>query len=222
MNVWRGRVFEAYNVRTACIQINVSVPVEDPNSMYATFMMAPTKDKNVSMDVVKRGGANLFDYSKKVELKLDKTEMAGINKFVQPFHANRLGTPVLDKNGNQVMDKNNQPMMFKHSIVHMYEGISRSIIIGPNNQDTFGCSVSIFQKRGTESSSYVIYLTADQLYDMAYSCGKVVDMMINNCGKVFDFKEKANPKVESLEALGSSNPTTPSVDDNIMNLFGKQ
>jgi len=220
MKVWMGKLFEAYNVRTACVQLNISIPQDDTSPPHVSFVMAPTKDKNVSMDVVKRGGTNLFDYSKKIELKLDKAELAGIGKYIHPFYCNKLGTPVVDTAGNPVKDKNGQPVVYKHVITHMFEGVTRTIIIGPNNQDSFGCSLAVFQRKGAETTNYVIYLTADQFFDFAYSCLEAVNMLISRNGQIIEFKGKSNQQPEDIQNINNVNNVTSQVDDSISNLFG--
>ena len=81
-------IFDLYNVRTACLQLNFSENVNNKTNKVEGMVfltMAPTLNKSVDMAVVRQGGIKLFDYANKIVMKLEKHEIAALIKLKNPY-----------------------------------------------------------------------------------------------------------------------------------------
>lgn len=167
-------VFDAYNVRTACLQLNFS---ENTNQRTGKpegvvfLTMAPTLDKSVDMSLVRQGGIKLFDYDNKTVMKLEKHEIASIAKLKNPYFVKKYTTPALDYNGNPKKDERGNNMLYKDVFIHAdnRKGSSTTLSIGHNQQDDTGCSVSTFFKQGQMYKNCIIYLNTNQTQELAYA-----------------------------------------------------
>ncbi len=167
-------VFECYNVRTACLQLSLSEndATEYNGNKKETLVfltMAPTIDKNISMDVVRRGGTKLFDYNNKIVMKLEKHELAALAKLRQPFFIKRYATPALDHQGQPKKDVRGNAMMNVDVFVHAdnKKGTSTTLTIGANQQDETGCFVSTYFKGGQGYKNNIVYLNTNQTQELA-------------------------------------------------------
>lgn len=182
-------IFEFYNVRSSCLQL--SVARLDPNPKYnkdktdtVVFLtMAPSIDKQISMDVVKRGGTQLFDYNNKTIMKLEKHEVAAIAKLKNPFYIKQYTQPAFDQSGRPKQDKNGNPMTKTDNFIHadQSKGSTTALTIGINQQDETGIFVSTFYKQGQAFKNNIVYLNTNQTYELACAAEWALTRIYEDC-----------------------------------------
>lgn len=165
-------IFEFYNVRTACIQINLTEQTNNNTNKKECnvfLTMAPTIDKNVSMAVVRKGGAKLFDYTRKIVMKLEKQEIAAFAKLRQPYFIKRYFIPMLDNQGQQTKDARGNVVLNTDVFVHAdnKKGTTTTLTIGANQQDETGCYISTYMKEAQGYKHNIIYLNTNYTQELA-------------------------------------------------------
>jgi len=171
------RIFDCYNVKTACMQVELSTStgenkkgeVETKSTVFIT--MAPTIDKNVNMTDVQTGKIKkVFNYDEKIKIALEWQEVASIAKYKQPFYAKRIGEPIIDSKTGQQQTYKNKPQTYGEYFPHKHpydKEIFTSFNMNTNTMDPMGCAMYMSQRNHGNTRKCMIYLSGDELYHLA-------------------------------------------------------
>lgn len=221
------RIFACYNVRTSCMQLDVSIV--DPNPQYNQtkrearmfLTMAPTLDKNVPMEVVKRGGTPLFNYQDKTVMKLETHEIAAFAKLKNPYFVRRYSQPALDDAGRQKTDQKGNQLMICDEFVHTNpkNNSITCLKIGLNQKDEHGIFVSLFFKQGQGYKNNIVYLTGNQTYEIACACEWALNKIWDTCGIDFESLKAQSPQTKVGQQPSIHPYETPTLSNTPAQIF---